>query len=207
MKLHLKNKALARQLAIALCALACTAGAAQAQTAKLPAQLLVKELSPEVSRSIKKALDENAEPCGLEGAHEKHAHENKMRQVMLSRDAVTTADSARKLIFTPKELSLHKIKTLVEALGELNAEDTDKLLRSVYDYADTLAASIAVDIEDAELKQRVINSNRQDIKIAVVEALGKNKSKNLNDLLQKSASGQDYLATQSKAVLKAQNRN
>lgn len=205
MKTLFKSNFIRSPLSLAL-AFSLFAGASYAQSAAIPAYLQAKEISSAATRSIKQALNEPAEPCGMEGAHEKHQHDNKVRELVLSRDASTITDSSRKLIFSQNELSLYQISTLVETLGELNSEDTDKLLRSVYEYADTLAENITVEIDDDKLKQQVINSNRDDIKIAVLAALEKNGSKNLDDLLSKAAAGEGYLANRSQALLKTQKR-
>lgn len=178
-----------------------------AQRAQLPSELTTKELSPEISQSIKVALDNSAVPCGLEGAHVQHAHENILSKTLLSRDSSLTTDSARKLIFSQEDLNEHQLLSLVEALGELNANDTDKLLRSIYQYADTLASRFtAEDIDDPELQQMVRNSAVEDIRSSVIAAIGKNKSKNLADIVNISASGKGHLATQAKNILKSQTR-
>ncbi len=195
------------QSIVSITLLMCLSASSAAQRTQLPIELTAKEISPEISLAIKLALDESSMPCGLEGAHEEHAHENKLRSVLLSREPSLTSDSARKLIFSQKDLSEHQLLSLVETLGALNAENTDQLLRSIYQHADTLASRFTPDdIEDATLKQMVKNSAVEDIRSSVMTAISKNKSKNLADIVSVSARGKGHVAAQAQDILKSQIR-
>lgn len=174
-----------------------------AQNVSIPENLMKKEISPEISLSIRSALSDTSMACGLEGAHTRHDHTQTIRRTLIQRDSVMTTDSARKLIFSNDALSQHQLLTLVESLGELNAEDTDTLLRSVYNYADALATRMMdVDIEDKETAQLVFNSHIEDIRSAVIAAVAKNKSNKMLDIVQTAAKGEGSLASSASAILK-----
>lgn len=194
-----------RKTGIALvCTLGFTlSGHALAAKVVIPNELIAEEMSPQISYNIKSALETQEAPCGLGNEHTQHDHAEPVKKALLARDGTLTADSARKLIFSKNDLTLHQLLSLIENLGVMNASNTDALLRNIHKHAPALAERFAdVEEEDKNLRANIINSNVEDIQHAVIQAIGQNKSQSLRDIVVNSARGQSHMAIQAQHVLK-----
>lgn len=178
-------------------------GHALAAKVAIPNELIAEEMSPQISYNIKSALEEQEAPCGLGTEHAQHDHAAPVKNALLSRDGTLTADSARKLIFSKDNLTMHQLLSLIENLGVMSAANTNALLRNIHKHAPALAERFAnVDEGDENLRANIINSNVDDIQTAVIQAIGQNKSPALRDIVAQSARGKSFAAQQAQKVLK-----
>jgi|TARA_B110000902_G_scaffold267006_1_gene357502 hypothetical protein len=127
---------------------------------------------------------------------------------------------ASDLIFNESDLSMLETQILVESMGYIDNYDSYALLENIFLNAKTIGKELyiatkyegyipAVDIkrykkQEQELKDAVINSNVDDIKSAVIRAIGRAKSTDsLDHLLYEMGGSAGHFSAQAQAVLSA----